>query len=34
MLPISKKEEDFIVNPAAGLKFSVEDQAAAASGKK
>lgn len=34
MLPISKKEEDFIANPAAGLNFSVEDQAAAASGKK
>ncbi len=34
MLPISKVEEDFIKNPAAGLKFSAEDQAAAASGAK
>lgn len=34
MLPISKVEEDFIKNPAAGLKFSAEEQAAAASGAK
>jgi hypothetical protein len=26
LLDISKQEEDFIKNPAAGLKFSVEDQ--------
>lgn len=32
LLEISKQEEDFIKNPAAGLKFSVEDQAAAAAG--
>jgi biopolymer transport protein ExbD len=34
MLPISKVEEDFIKNPAAGLKFSAEAQAAAAAGGK
>ena len=34
MLPISKQEEDFIKSPAAGLKFSVEDQTAAAGGAK
>jgi biopolymer transport protein ExbD len=33
LLPISEKETDFIKNPAGGLKFSVADQAAAASGK-
>lgn len=32
LLDISKQEEDFIKNPAAGLKFSADDQAAAASG--
>jgi biopolymer transport protein ExbD len=34
LLDISKQEEDFIVNPAAGLKFSVEEQAKAAVGQK
>ena len=29
LLDISKQEEDFILNPAGGLKFSVDDQAAA-----
>lgn len=33
MLDISKQEEDFIKNPAAGLKFSVEDQLKAAKGE-
>jgi biopolymer transport protein ExbD len=32
LLEISKQEEEFIKNPAAGLKFSVEEQAAAAAG--
>lgn len=34
MLPISDKEIDFIKNPAGGLKFSVDDQTAAAGGGK
>lgn len=29
LLDISKQEEDFIANPAAGLKFSIDEQAAA-----
>lgn len=33
MLDISKQEEDFIKNPAAGLKFSVDEQLNAAQGK-
>ncbi len=33
MLPISDKEVDFIKKPAGGLKFSVDDQTAAAGGK-
>jgi len=33
MLDISKQEEDFITNPAAGLKFSVDEQLNAAQGK-
>lgn len=33
MLDISKQEEDFIKNPAAGLKFSVDAQLEAAGGK-
>lgn len=32
MLDISKQEEDFIKNPAAGLKFSIDDQLNAAKG--
>jgi biopolymer transport protein ExbD len=32
LLEISKQEEEFIKNPAAGLKFSAEEQAAAAAG--
>ena len=34
LLDISKQEEDFIKNPAAGLKFSAEEQLKAASGQK
>jgi biopolymer transport protein ExbD len=34
LLDISKQEEEFIKNPAGGLKFSVEEQVAAASGKQ
>jgi biopolymer transport protein ExbD len=34
MLDISKQEEDFIKNPAAGLKFSVDAQLEAAKGGK
>lgn len=34
MLDVSKQEEDFIKNPAAGLKFSVDEQVAAAAGQK
>lgn len=33
MLEVSKQEEDFIKNPAAGLKFSVDAQLEAAKGK-
>jgi biopolymer transport protein ExbD len=34
LLDISKQEEEFIANPAAGLKFSVEEQAKAAVGQQ
>jgi biopolymer transport protein ExbD len=34
LLDISQQEEDFIANPAAGLKFSIEEQAKAAVGQK
>lgn len=34
MLDVSKQEEDFIKTPAAGLKFSVQDQLNAAKGEK
>ena len=33
MLDISKQEEDFIKNPAGGLKFSIDEQLDAAAGK-
>jgi biopolymer transport protein ExbD len=34
LLDISKQEEEFIANPAAGLKFSIEEQAKAAVGQQ